>query len=62
MTTCLNGHVTFFLEPLTLGHHTAIFGGFRHCGSGDEAFLICHVISKDHKFKGLLDFVGRNPP
>ena len=48
-------------EPLTLATHAANFGGFRHCGSGDKIFLICHVISKDHLFKGLRDIMGGNP-
>ena len=47
--------------PLTLGHHDATFGGFSHCGSGDEMFLMCHMISKDHVFKGLRDFIRENP-
>ena len=44
-------------ESLTLGHQTADFDGFQYCGSGDKAFLICHVISKNHVFKGLCDFM-----
>ena len=40
-------------SDLTLGHHAANFGDFRHCGSVDKTFLICHVISKDHVFKRL---------
>ena len=38
-------------EPLTVSHHADNFDGFNHCGSGDNVFLICHVISKDHVFK-----------
>ena len=47
-------------ESLTLAisNHTAKFGDFRHCGSGDEMFLICNMISKDQVFKGLCDFMG----
>ena len=48
-------------EPLTLGHQATNFGGFRHCDSGDETFLICHVISKDNVVKALHDFMGENP-
>ena len=48
-------------KPLTLGYHAAKFGGFRHCGSGYKTFLICHVISKGHIFKGLCDFKGGSP-
>ena len=42
-------------DPKSLGHH---IDGFRHCGSGDKTFLICHMISRFHMFKGLCDFVG----
>ena len=45
-------------EPHTLGQHAVNPDGSRHCGSGDKTILICHVISKDHVFKGLYDFVG----
>lgn len=30
--------------------------GFKHCGSGDKRFLICHVIPKDYMFQDLCDF------
>ena len=42
--------------PFTLGHHTTNFGGFRYFGSGNKMFLICHVIAKDHVFKGLCNY------
>ena len=48
-------------ESFTVSHHAANFGGFRHCGRGDEKLSICHVISKDHVFQGLSDFIGRSP-
>ena len=48
-------------EPLTLGLYANNFGGFRYCGRGDKMILICHVSSKDHMFKGLLDFIGEIP-
>ena len=38
----------YVLEPLTLGPHAAKLGGFMHCSSGDKAFSICDMISKDH--------------
>ena len=44
----------------SLGHHAANFGGSRHCSRGDKTFSICHMISKDHMFKRLSDFVGGN--
>ena len=50
----------FGREPLTLGHHAANIGGFRHCNSGDKAFLICHVILKDHVSKRLHDFMDES--
>ena len=56
-TTCLNGHVTLCLGPVTIGHQDANFSGFRHCGSWNKTFLICYVISKEHVFKGLCDFM-----
>ena len=47
--------------PLTLGYYAANFGGFRHCGRGDKMLLISHVISNDHMFKGLREFIGGSP-
>ena len=44
-------------ELLILGHYTATFSDFMHCGSRDKTFLICHVISKDHVLRGLCDFM-----
>ena len=44
-------------EPLTLGHHAANFGGLRDCGSADKTLSNCHMISKDHMFKGLKEFI-----
>ena len=48
-------------EPITLGHHAVNFGGFRQYGSGDNTFLICHMNSKEHVFKGFCDFMGQSP-
>ena len=48
-------------EPITLRHHAANFDGFGHCGRGHKSSPICHVISKDHVFKGLSDVIGRRP-
>ena len=44
----------------TLDHHVANFGGFRNFGRGDKRFSICHIISKDHVFKGLSDAIGES--
>ena len=48
-------------ETLRLGRHAANFGGFKHCDSGDKTYLICHLIYKDHAFKGLCDFMDGRP-
>ena len=47
-------------NTFTLGDHAANFGGFNHCGRRDKKFLICHVISEDHAFKRLSDFIERS--
>ena len=46
-------------DPFSLGLHAANFGGFRHCGNGGKKFLICHMFSNDHVFKGLPDLKGK---
>ena len=48
-------------DLLILGHHAANFGDFRPCGRGNKTFSICHVISRDHIFKGLGEFIGETP-
>ena len=51
---------TLWLEaPYPWSSHC--FDGFGHCGSGDKTLLICHLISKDHVFKGLCVVKGGNP-
>ena len=52
----LNDHVALCLRALNTVHHTANFCGFKHFRS-----LICHLISKDHVFKRLCDFMGGTP-
>ena len=42
---------------VTMKLHLVGFDGDRHRGSGDM-FLIYHVTSGDHVFKGLFDFIG----
>ena len=45
-----------------MGHHyTAEFGGFRKCGSGDNTFLFCHVISQNHVIKKSFNFMNGSP-
>ena len=44
----------FGWNSFTLGHHFANFGS-------NEMFYICHMISKDHVFKGLCDIMGGSP-
>ena len=36
-----------------------MFGGPRHCRSGDIMVLICHVISQNHVLKRSFDVMGR---
>ena len=38
-------------------NHPARFGSHRYCGSGYKMFLIYHVTSCDHMFKGLCDLM-----
>ena len=33
----------------------------KHYDCGDIMFLICHVTSSKHMFKGLCEFMGRSP-
>ena len=42
-------------------HHSAMFGGHRHCGSGDIMVLVFHVILQEYVIKRLLEFMGRIP-
>ena len=48
-------------ELLTVCHHPGKFCEHRHCDSGDIVFLICHVISREHTFKGLCEFRVEEP-
>ena len=40
-------------QLLALCHHPHKLCDHKHCGSGDKKFLICHVTSRQHMFKGL---------
>ena len=33
----------------------------KHCDGGDITFLICHITSREHVFKGLCEFIGGRP-
>ena len=46
--------------PLTLSYHPGKSCGQRSCKRGDIMFLIWHVTSHDHMFRGLCDFIGGN--
>ena len=48
----LNGYMNWWVNALTLSHHTATSGDFKYCSSGDITFLICLVTSLDHLTKG----------
>ena len=40
--------MTYDLETLKVVHPLTDFNGQRHCGSGDDIFMIYHVISQKH--------------
>ena len=40
-------------ELLAVCHHSYKFGDHRYSDGGDIVFLICHLTSRDHMFKGL---------
>ena len=48
-------------ELLAVCHHTDKSCDHNHCNSGDIMFLICHVTSREHMFKGLYEFMGEAP-
>ena len=45
-------------DLLTIHYHPDGFGNHRNCDSGDIMFLICHLTSRNHMFKGLCEFMG----
>ena len=45
---------------LKVAHHTAKFGGHKHCGSEDIKVLV-YVISKYHVIEVSCDFMGSSP-
>ena len=36
-------------------------GDYRHCDTGDLMFLICHMTSNNHLFRGLYNFIVESP-
>ena len=42
-------------------HNLDKFAGHWHCDSGNLMFLMGHVTSIDHMFKGLYDVIGGSP-
>ena len=48
----------YMLELLTVCHHADMFCDYGHCNSGDIKFLKFYVMSRDHMFKGLCEFMG----
>ena len=48
-------------ELLKICHHTGRSCEHKHCDSGEIAFLICHVISREHMSKRLCEFMGERP-
>ena len=49
-------------ELLKVCHHLGKSREHRHHDSGDLIFLIRHVISCEHMFNGLCEFMGEIPP
>ena len=49
------------LEFFVVCHHP--YKSFDHklCDSGDIMFLIRHMTSREHRFKGLCEFTGETP-
>ena len=47
-------------EAIAVSYYLVKFDGHGHSGRGD-IILVCHMISKDHVFKGSCDFMGESP-
>ena len=45
-------------QLLVLCHHPDKLCDHKHCEGGDKKFLICHVTSRQHMFKGSYEFMG----
>ena len=48
--TWSKGHITLWAGA-QVSHHCSNSRGLRHCSSGDEMVLVCHMILKDHVTK-----------
>ena len=59
MTTSLRGHENIWVIAPQICHQLDISCGKRRYDSGDIVFLICHVTSREHLFKGFCEFIGR---
>ena len=57
MTTSLRGHANLWVGALGVSHYADKSCDHKHCDEGDM-FLICHVTSHEHMFKGLCEFMG----
>ena len=44
-----------------VSHQAATFGGYRHCGSRDKMFSVCHVNFQDYVIKVSCNFMNRSP-
>lgn len=53
MTTSLRGHANLLVEAPYVCYHIDKFGNHGYCDSGYTMFLIVHVTSLNHIFKGL---------
>ena len=60
-TTSLKDPANIWVELPALCHHPDKSCDHGHYDSGDIVFLICHVTSREHMFKGLCEFVGGSP-
>ena len=50
--TSSKDHITLW-AGVQVSHHRSNSRGLRHCASGDEMVLVCHMILKDHVTKAL---------
>ena len=49
-------------NPLTLSHHAARLGDFRHCSSEDKMFLIHHLILQKPRAERVMEPYEWEPP
>ena len=54
------GMQTYGLELPVLCHYGDKSCDHKYC-SGEDMFLVCHVTSREHMFKGLCEFMGWSP-